>query len=133
MGWRPQRRRDIPASPLIVPVRRKTALSLILLWLRTRARSRLALPAGRTGSASITSCCGLRKNSELLRSTPAARRSGDKRINMAFAKLVLVRHGESVWNAENRFTGWTDVDLSEKGRAEAQKAVEVLKAEGYTF
>jgi len=52
---------------------------------------------------------------------------------MAFAKLVLVRHGESVWNAENRFTGWTDVDLSEKGRAEAQKAVEVLKAEGYTF
>ena len=52
---------------------------------------------------------------------------------MAFAKLVMVRHGESVWNAENRFTGWTDVDLSEKGRAEAQKAVEVLKQDGYTF
>lgn len=52
---------------------------------------------------------------------------------MAFAKLVMVRHGESVWNAENRFTGWTDVDLSEKGRAEAQKAAEVLKQDGYTF
>jgi 2,3-bisphosphoglycerate-dependent phosphoglycerate mutase len=52
---------------------------------------------------------------------------------MAFAKLVMVRHGESTWNAENRFTGWTDVDLSEKGREEAQKGAEVLKAEGYVF
>ncbi|MBC8165708.1 MAG: 2,3-diphosphoglycerate-dependent phosphoglycerate mutase, partial [Bryobacteraceae bacterium] len=52
---------------------------------------------------------------------------------MAFAKLVLVRHGESTWNAENRFTGWTDVDLSEKGRVEAQKGTDILKAEGYTF
>lgn len=49
------------------------------------------------------------------------------------SKVVLIRHGESVWNAENRFTGWTDVDLSEKGRAEAQKGARVLKAEGYTF
>jgi 2,3-bisphosphoglycerate-dependent phosphoglycerate mutase len=48
-------------------------------------------------------------------------------------KLVLVRHGESAWNKENRFTGWTDVDLSEKGRQEAQEAGEVLKAGGYTF
>ena len=52
---------------------------------------------------------------------------------MAITKLVMVRHGESVWNAENRFTGWTDVDLSEKGRAEARKGAEVLKQEGYTF
>ena len=52
---------------------------------------------------------------------------------MAITKLVMVRHGESTWNAENRFTGWTDVDLSEKGRAEAQKGAEVLRAEGYTF
>jgi 2,3-bisphosphoglycerate-dependent phosphoglycerate mutase len=52
---------------------------------------------------------------------------------MANKKLVLVRHGESMWNAENRFTGWTDVDLSEKGRAEAQKGAEILKQEGYTF
>jgi 2,3-bisphosphoglycerate-dependent phosphoglycerate mutase len=48
-------------------------------------------------------------------------------------KLVLVRHGESTWNKENRFTGWTDVDLSDKGREEAKEAGTVLKAEGYTF
>ena len=48
-------------------------------------------------------------------------------------KLVLVRHGESAWNKENRFTGWTDVDLSEKGREEAHEGGAVLKAEGYTF
>ena len=47
--------------------------------------------------------------------------------------LVLVRHGESTWNKENRFTGWTDVDLSEKGVAEAIEGGRVLKAEGYTF
>lgn len=48
-------------------------------------------------------------------------------------KLVLIRHGESTWNKENRFTGWTDVDLSEKGRLEAKEGGQVLKAEGYTF
>ncbi len=48
-------------------------------------------------------------------------------------KLVLVRHGESTWNKENRFTGWTDVELSEKGRQEAKEAGVVLKAEGFTF
>jgi len=48
-------------------------------------------------------------------------------------KLVLVRHGESSWNKENRFTGWTDVDLSEKGREEAKEAGQVLKKEGYSF
>ena len=48
-------------------------------------------------------------------------------------KIVLLRHGESSWNKENRFTGWTDVDLSEKGRQEAAEAGKVLKAEGYTF
>jgi len=48
-------------------------------------------------------------------------------------KLVLLRHGESVWNKENRFTGWTDVDLSEKGIAEARKAGALLKSEGLTF
>ncbi len=48
-------------------------------------------------------------------------------------KVVLVRHGESAWNKENRFTGWTDVDLSEKGLQEAKEAGVVLKAEGYTF
>jgi len=48
-------------------------------------------------------------------------------------KVVLVRHGESDWNRQNRFTGWTDVDLSKKGIREAQEGGRVLKAEGYTF
>jgi 2,3-bisphosphoglycerate-dependent phosphoglycerate mutase len=48
-------------------------------------------------------------------------------------KLVLLRHGESTWNKENRFTGWTDVDLSEKGIEEAKDAGLILKAEGYVF
>lgn len=48
-------------------------------------------------------------------------------------KLVLLRHGESVWNKENRFTGWTDVDLSEKGVEEAHEAGRVLREEGCTF
>ena len=48
-------------------------------------------------------------------------------------KLVLIRHGESRWNEQNRFTGWTDVDLSAKGRQEAKEAGDVLKAGGYTF
>jgi len=48
-------------------------------------------------------------------------------------KLVLIRHGESTWNKENRFTGWTDVDLSEKGREEAREGGVVLKQGGYDF
>jgi 2,3-bisphosphoglycerate-dependent phosphoglycerate mutase len=48
-------------------------------------------------------------------------------------KLVLLRHGESDWNRENRFTGWTDVDLSDKGIAEARAAGKLLKAQGYAF
>jgi 2,3-bisphosphoglycerate-dependent phosphoglycerate mutase len=48
-------------------------------------------------------------------------------------KLVLVRHGESEWNKENRFTGWTDVELSDKGRTEAAEAGAVLRDGGYTF
>ncbi|WP_028974778.1 2,3-diphosphoglycerate-dependent phosphoglycerate mutase [Spirochaeta cellobiosiphila] len=48
-------------------------------------------------------------------------------------KLVLIRHGESQWNQENRFTGWTDVDLTEKGRGEAKSAGEYLQKEGFTF
>ncbi len=48
-------------------------------------------------------------------------------------KLVLIRHGESVWNKENLFTGWTDVDLSETGRKEAAEGGKILKAEGFDF
>jgi 2,3-bisphosphoglycerate-dependent phosphoglycerate mutase len=48
-------------------------------------------------------------------------------------KLVLIRHGESEWNLENKFTGWTDVDLSENGVKEAHAAGQLLKKDGYTF
>jgi 2,3-bisphosphoglycerate-dependent phosphoglycerate mutase len=48
-------------------------------------------------------------------------------------KLTLLRHGESVWNRENRFSGWTDVDLSGHGRIEAQEAGKTLKSEGFSF
>ncbi len=48
-------------------------------------------------------------------------------------KIVLLRHGESQWNKENRFTGWTDVNLTEKGEAEARSAGDLMKAEGFQF
>ncbi len=48
-------------------------------------------------------------------------------------KLVLLRHGESIWNKENRFTGWTDVDLSEQGLTEAKRAGQILQAGGFLF
>jgi 2,3-bisphosphoglycerate-dependent phosphoglycerate mutase len=48
-------------------------------------------------------------------------------------RLVLLRHGESTWNKENRFTGWTDVDLSDKGREEAREAGRLMAAEGLSF
>jgi 2,3-bisphosphoglycerate-dependent phosphoglycerate mutase len=48
-------------------------------------------------------------------------------------KVVLLRHGESTWNHENRFTGWTDVDLSEKGLGEARQAGDLLRQEGFVF
>src|SRR5438034_10310185 len=47
--------------------------------------------------------------------------------------VVLLRHGESTWNRENRFTGWTDVDLSDRGRDEAAEAGRLLKEGGYVF
>ena len=48
-------------------------------------------------------------------------------------KIVFMRHGESTWNLDNRFTGWTDVDLTEKGAKEARAAGRVLKDAGFTF
>ena len=47
--------------------------------------------------------------------------------------LVLLRHGESIWNKDNLFTGWADVDLSVQGKTEAARAGELLKAEGFSF
>ena len=48
-------------------------------------------------------------------------------------KLVLIRHGESTWNLENRFTGWTDVDLTDTGVQQAQQAGKLLRENGYEF
>lgn len=48
-------------------------------------------------------------------------------------RIVLLRHGESLWNQENRFTGWTDVDLSEKGEKEAAKAGDLMREKGFVF
>ena len=48
-------------------------------------------------------------------------------------RIVLLRHGESTWNKENRFTGWTDVDLTEKGIADANQAGKLLKEKGFHF
>ncbi|MEJ7711697.1 MAG: 2,3-bisphosphoglycerate-dependent phosphoglycerate mutase [Pyrinomonadaceae bacterium] len=48
-------------------------------------------------------------------------------------KVVLIRHGQSTWNQENRFTGWTDVDLTDLGREEAKRAGQLLKDEGFVF
>ncbi len=48
-------------------------------------------------------------------------------------RIVLLRHGESIWNQENRFTGWYDVDLAEKGMNEAREAGRLMKAQGFTF
>ena len=48
-------------------------------------------------------------------------------------KVVLLRHGESTWNQENRFTGWTDVDLTDKGRREAKAGADLLRANGFAF
>jgi 2,3-bisphosphoglycerate-dependent phosphoglycerate mutase len=48
-------------------------------------------------------------------------------------RLILLRHGQSLWNLENKFTGWTDVDLSVHGKLEARKAGQLLKAGGYSL
>ena len=52
---------------------------------------------------------------------------------MSMHKLVLLRHGESKWNLENRFTGWTDINLTKKGIAEAKYSGQLLKNEGFKF
>lgn len=57
----------------------------------------------------------------------------NKKEGIEMIKLVMVRHGQSRWNLENRFTGWTDVDLSEKGISEAKNAGHLLKENGYHF
>ena len=58
---------------------------------------------------------------------------GEEEKESEMRKLILLRHGESVWNKENLFTGWTDVDLSRKGQAEAKAAGSLLRQNGFTF
>ena len=83
------------------------------------ARSRPDRPAGPIASANTISCCASKKSSAggEIASLPDARHSR----TVPMIKLVLLRHGESTWNKENRFTGWTDVDLSDRGREEARR------------
>lgn len=54
-------------------------------------------------------------------------------MNLPMHKLVLIRHGQSQWNLDNRFSGWADVDLTEQGMAEAREAGRLLRAEGFSF
>src|SRR5205823_3292100 len=98
------------------------------------ARSRPDRPAARIASANTTSCSASKRSSEARRSSPGEARFAPfvRRADHMY-KVVLLRHGESTWNRENRFTGWTDVDLSERGRAEAQEAGTLLREGGYIF
>src|SRR5690606_32955360 len=78
------------------------------------------------------------KMDAVIQLTRAEPRSGSRKQalgkpGLTMHKLVLMRHGESQWNLENRFTGWTDVDLTETGREQARQAGELLKREGYEF
>ncbi len=72
------------------------------------------------------------KNSSLIIETNFETYTINFRLKFMY-KLVLIRHGESEWNKENRFTGWKDVDLTDKGREEAKTAAQLLKAEGFAF
>jgi 2,3-bisphosphoglycerate-dependent phosphoglycerate mutase len=76
---------------------------------------------------------GLRLKSGDPALTVAGHRESRYQAGNPMTKLVLLRHGESIWNRENLFTGWHDVDLSDQGKAEAKKAGEVLAEAGYSF
>src|SRR5262249_51644307 len=100
---------------------------------RRPARSKRARRAAPIASANTISSCASKRSSGPRPATPAAHKSevrsqkSDFRLQTSdfrltcMHKVVLLRHGESIWNKENRFTGWTDVDLSERGLAEAQE------------
>src|SRR5947209_5353279 len=102
-----QATRTTRRSSRIDPAKRRIRRSRISPLEPVPARSRPDPPAARIGSANTISCSGSRRSSEKTR---------------AMHKVVLLRHGESTWNKENRFTGWTDVDLSERGVEEAKAA-----------
>src|SRR5213593_1169541 len=112
-------------SSRIDPARPKIRRSPISRSAPGRVRSKPARRAAPIASANTISCSGSKKSSARARCSPAGHGS--------VRKLVLLRHGESTWNRENRFTGWTDVDLSDKGRDEAREAGRLLKDGGYSF
>src|SRR5436309_6690265 len=109
----------------IAPGRPRIRRLPISRWAPQPDKSRQGRRAGRTASANTTSCCGSKKN--------WARRRASRDGGQYVHKVVLLRHGESTWNKENRFTGWTDVDLSDLGRAEAAEAGRLLKEGGFVF
>src|SRR5204863_9506448 len=117
-------RRSFP----IVPARPRTRRLRTWQSERRRVKSRPDRPAARIGSANTTSCFASKKNWEAARDLPAG-----APFERSMHKLVLLRHGESIWNRENRFTGWKDVDLSERGLVEAAEAGRLLREEGYAF
>src|SRR3990167_9311217 len=130
--------RITPPSSRTDPARQRIRRSPTSPSARRPAKSKPARQAARIGSASTTSCCVSKRNSGPRRCLPAARPSARPQDDQAtthdqMVKLVLLRHGESTWNKENRFTGWTDVDLSDKGKEEAKKDGELLKREGFIF
>src|SRR5436190_10961576 len=82
--------------------------------------------------ACVTEGSARRKSVARPRQAVGTRRSMRSRPDrQPMKRLVLLRHGESIWNQENRFTGWTDVGLSEKGVDEGRAAAKLLRREGY--
>src|SRR5207248_10130875 len=124
-GW--PRTRSTRRSSRIAPARRRIRRSRILPSAPPRDKSKRDPPAAAIAWPNTISCSALKKSS------PRAHATQAKVVSALMHKLVLLRHGESTWNKENRFTGWTDVDLSERGRAEAQEAGRLLREGGYQF
>lgn len=82
----------------------------------------------------MTSTRGLISVSRVAMRSPAALSTSRRFLSMSKTyQLVLVRHGESTWNDENKFTGWYDCPLSKKGEEEAMNAGKLLKNEGFKF
>src|SRR5438105_6519126 len=122
-GW--PRTRSTRRSSRIGRARPRIRRSRILPSAPPRDKSKRDPPAAAIAWPNTTSCSALKKSSARAPDMREGPRSVDK--------VVLLRHGESTWNKENRFTGWTDVDLSERGRAEAQEAGRLLREGGYQF
>src|ERR1051325_2429832 len=117
-------RRSFPIDPAKPRIRR----SRISRSGPAPGRSRPDRQAVPIASASTTNSCASKKNSGQQQSSRA-----DPPCALSMHKLVLLRHGESTWNKENRFTGWHDVDLSDRGRVEAREAGRLLRDGRYVL